>query len=145
MITGGKKWNYFPVKSLSRLLREITLNYDGDDYCMNYHYSFATEGKLKSHEKVCKNYDSCHTVIPEEGKNILKEYPFIIYIKTELLLKKIHACDSNPEESPETKIRKHKGCGYSLFTHRVFNSSKRKQGFYRGADCMTAWKNFVQI
>ena len=72
MITEGKKWHYLAVKSLCRLLRAVILNHDGDYYCMNCLYSFATENKLKSHENVCKKHDYCHTVMPEECKKILK-------------------------------------------------------------------------
>ena len=37
---------------------------------MNFFYSFKTENKLTSHEKVCKSKDSCETVMQTE-KNIV--------------------------------------------------------------------------
>ena len=37
-------WHYLPVKNKSYF------------YCLNCLYSFRTENKLKSHEKVCKNF-----------------------------------------------------------------------------------------
>ena len=53
MDTDGKKWHYTalkseptedgfngPTKSLSRLLRGITSNHDGDFYCLNCLQSF---------------------------------------------------------------------------------------------------------
>ena len=33
MISNGEKWHYLTVKNLSRLLRGITSNHDGDFYC----------------------------------------------------------------------------------------------------------------
>ena len=42
-----------------------------------------------------------------QDKNILKT-PFIIYADTKSLLKKIHACDENPEQTSTAKISKHK-------------------------------------
>ena len=34
MISNGENWHYLAVKSLSRLLRGITSNHDGDYYCL---------------------------------------------------------------------------------------------------------------
>ena len=52
MVTNGKKWHCLEVKSLSRLLRRITLNNMDDYYCKNCLYSFRTESKLKLHVKI---------------------------------------------------------------------------------------------
>ena len=53
MISNGEKqWHYLEVKKLSALLRGITSKYHGDFYCLNCLHSFATEKKLKLHEKV---------------------------------------------------------------------------------------------
>ena len=61
MITDGEKWHYtalkseltedgfnHPTKSLSRLFRGITLNHDGDFYCLNCLHSFRTDNALKN-------------------------------------------------------------------------------------------------
>ena len=50
------------------------------------------------------------------------------------MLEKIDRCDNNLEESSPTKTSKHTACGYSLFTHCSFNSSR--SNFYRDADWM---------
>ena len=60
MITDGNKWQYLalksertpdgynrPVRGLSRLLRGITSNHNGDFYCLNCFYSYSTETRLK--------------------------------------------------------------------------------------------------
>ena len=47
MITDGKKWHYFAVKSLSVLLRGITSNHNGDFYCLNCFHSCRTEKKTQ--------------------------------------------------------------------------------------------------
>ena len=39
------------VKSLSVLLRGITLNHNGYFYCVNCFYSYGTKNKLEKHEK----------------------------------------------------------------------------------------------
>ena len=57
MICNGENWHYLVVKSLSRLLRGITSNHDGDYYCLNCFHSYRTENKLNSHKKVCENHE----------------------------------------------------------------------------------------
>ena len=43
MITDGKKWHYFALKSLSALLRGITSNHNRDFCCLNCFHSYKTE------------------------------------------------------------------------------------------------------
>ena len=45
MISNGENWHYLVVKSLSRLLRGISSNHDGDYYCLNCFHSYMTEKK----------------------------------------------------------------------------------------------------
>ena len=69
MITNDdKNWHYLTVKSISKLLRGITSNHDGDFYCLNCFHSYRTKETLKKHEKVCKDYDYCHVKMPYEDK-----------------------------------------------------------------------------
>ena len=56
MITNDdKNWHYLAVKSLSRLLRTITPNNNGDFYFLNCFHSYRTKETLKKHEKLCKD------------------------------------------------------------------------------------------
>ena len=63
--------------------------------------------------------------MPEEDKNILKDNQdkkslktaFVIYVDTESLLGKIHACDNNPEKCSKTKISNHTAFCSSLSTY----------------------------
>ena len=58
---------------------------------MNCFYSFRTENKLKSYEKVCKNKDSTEIVMLSEKNKILEfnqyiksdKRPYIIYADIE--------------------------------------------------------------
>ena len=52
MISNGENWHYLAIKSLSRLLRGITSNHDGDYYCLNCFHSYRTENKLNVHKKM---------------------------------------------------------------------------------------------
>ena len=50
---------------------------------------------------------------------------FDIYTDTEFLLEQIDTCNKNPEKSATAKIDKHTTCGYSLFIHCSFDSTKQ--------------------
>ena len=54
MINNGENWHYIAVKSLSRLLRGISSNHDGDYYCLNCFHSYRTENELNVHKKKCE-------------------------------------------------------------------------------------------
>ena len=60
---------------MSRLLRRITSNHDGDFYYLNCFHSYRTEKKLKKHQKICKDHDSCLVKMPNENNKILKHNP----------------------------------------------------------------------
>ena len=96
MISNGEDWHYLAVKSLSRLLRSITSNHDGDYYCLNCFHSYRTENKLNVHKKICENNKYCNIEMPSPNNNLIKynqgdkslKLPFIIYADLECLLKK---------------------------------------------------------
>ena len=54
MISNGDNWHYLGVKSLSRLLRSITSNHDGDYYCLNCFHSYRLKINLMSIRKCAK-------------------------------------------------------------------------------------------
>ena len=133
MITDGKKWYYLAVKKLSPLFKGITSNREGDFYCLNCFHPYSKENKLKNHKNVCKNHDYCYVEMPKEDSKILKynhgeksmKVTFIIYADLESLLEKMNTCHNNPKNLSTTKIHKHTPSGYSLFTHRSFDTTKK--------------------
>ena len=142
MISNGENWHYLTVKNLSRLLRGITSNHDGDFYCLNCFHSYRTKNKLDAHKKICENHDYCHVEMPTKDNNAIKynqgeksiKLPFVVYADLECLLEKMSTCYNNPEKSSTTKTNKHMPSGYSIFTHCSFNKSKNKLNYYRGED-----------
>ena len=144
MITNDEKWHYIAVKRLSRLLRGVTGNKNGDFYCLNCFHAYTTKNKLETHKKICENHDYCHVEMPNEDNKIIKynqgeksiKSPFIIYADLECLLEKTNTCYNNPKESSTTEINKHTPSGYSLFTHCPFDKTKNNLNYYRGEDCM---------
>ena len=121
------------MKSLSLLLKGVTLNHNGGFYCLNYFYSYSTKNRFKRHEKVCNDHDCCYVEMPDEydeklryshGEKSLRA-PAIIYANLECLLEKMHSCQNNPEKSYTDK-KKHTSSGYSIFTSCSFDPTKNK-------------------
>ena len=143
-ISNGENWHYLAVKSLSRLLRSITSNHDGDYYCLNCFHSNRTENKLNAHKKLCENHDYCNIEMPSNDNNLINynkgekslKLPFIIYADLECLLEKISTCYNNPNLSSTSKINQHVPSGYSIFTNCSFDESYNNLSHYRGQDCM---------
>ena len=144
MISNGENWHHLTVKSLSRLLRGISSNHDGDYYCLNCFHSYRTENKLNVHKKICENHEYCNIEMPSPNNNIIKynqrdkslKLPFIIYADLECLFKKNDTCYNNPDLSSTTKINQHIPSGYSIYTNCSFDKSNDKLSYYRGEDCM---------
>ena len=134
-------------KKFSALLRGITGNNNGDFYCLICFCLYTIENKPKKHKNVCENHDYCYVQMPEKDNKILKynqgekfmKFPFTIYANVELVLEKMNTCHNNPKKASTTKMHKHTPCGYSLFTHCSFDTTKNKFDYYRGKNCM---KNF---
>ena len=137
MINNGENWHYLIVKTLSRFLRGITSNHDGDFYSLNCFHSYRTKNKLDAHKKICENYEYCHIEMPTKDNNIIKysqggksiKLPFIVYADLECLLEKMSTCYNTPEESSTTKINKHTPSDYSIFTHCSFDKLKKKLNY----------------
>ena len=96
MTSNGKKQHYLVVTSLSALLQGKSSNHKEDFYCLNCFNSYTTKNKLKEHEEICNNHDSCRIEMPKWVEKILKynpgekslKAPFAIYLDLECLLKK---------------------------------------------------------
>ena len=107
MITDGKKQYYLALTNLSVLFAKKSSNHDGDFYCLNCFNSYTTKNKLKEHEEICNNHDSCRIEMPKWVEKILKynpgekslKAPFAIYLDLKCLFKKEQSCQNNPEKS----------------------------------------------
>ena len=96
MITNSKKSHYLAVTNLSALLEGTSSNHKEDFYYSNCFNSYTTN-KLKEHEEICNNNDSCWIDMPSLAEKTLKynpgekslKAPFEIFIHLEFILKKI--------------------------------------------------------
>ena len=88
--------HYPAVINLPPLFKEKSSNHHKDFYCLNCINSYTTKNKLKEHEEICNNHNSCDIEIPKWVKKILKynpgekslQAPLAIYLDLESLLKK---------------------------------------------------------
>ena len=156
-IDENDKWHYIalkseyaddgfnrPIKSLSKLFREITSNNHGDFYCLNCFHSFRTDNVLERHERICENNKYCEVIMPTESNKILKyncgekslRVPFAIYADLECLLLKQQSCQNNPNKSYTERKAIHEPCGYSINLVSSFDYEQDEQSFYRGKDCI---------
>ena len=107
MITNSKKSHYLAVTNLSALLKWISSNHKEDFYCLTCFNSYTSKNKLKEHEEICNNNDSCRIHMPSWAEKTLKynpeesslKAPFAIYIDLEYIYKKLQSSQNNPEKS----------------------------------------------
>ena len=139
MITDGKKWHYLAVTNLSALLAKKSSNHDGDFYCLNCFNSYTSKIKLKEHEEICNNHDSCHIEMSKwveriskynPGEKLLKA-PLSIYLDLECLLKKEQCRQNNPEKSNKEKKAKHETSSRVIFTECPFDEKENRLDYCR--------------
>ena len=128
MISDGEKWHYLTVRSLSALLKKITLKHKDDSYCLNCFHFFAPKKSLQKHMKVCEDKDYCYIEKPIKSESLKyhpgvesMKAPYIIVADIESLLRKMNACANDQSKSSTEKENEHEMCGYSLFTDRSFD------------------------
>ena len=133
-----------PITNLSGLLQGNSSNHEGDFYCLNCFNSYTTKNKLKEHEEICNNHDSCRIEMPKWVEKILKynpgekslKAPFTIYLDLECTLKKLQSIQNNPEKSYTEKKARHEPSGWAMFTRCSFDKKENKINYYRGKDCI---------
>ena len=104
-------WHYLAVTNLSTLLERKSSNHHGAFYCLNCFNSYTTKSKLREHEEICNNHDSCNVEMPKWVEKILKynpgkkslKVPFAIYLDLECLLKKYNLVKIVPKNLTQKK------------------------------------------
>ena len=107
MIGDVKKYHYLAVTNLSALLQKISSNHKEDFYCLNCFNSYTTKNKLKEHEEICNNHNSCCIEMPDWANKTIKynpgekslKKPFSFFLDLECIFKKLQSSRNNPEKS----------------------------------------------
>ena len=127
--------HYQAVNNLPKLLRGISSNRVGDDYCLGCFHSYRTHDKLKNHERLCNNHTFCGIEIPTENDKILKyshgekmlRAPVAYYSDIKCLIKQIDTCHKNPKSSFTTRVTKHEPCGFSIVAKSSLTNIREKK------------------
>ena len=135
------------------MLQGNSSNHEGDFYCLNCFNSYTTKNKLKEHEEICNNHDSCRIEMPDWVNEIIKhnlgekllKKPFAIYLDLECLFKKLQSIQNNPEKSYTEKKARHEPSGWSMFTICSFNKRENKRNYYRRKDFKKLKKSVTEI
>ena len=122
MIGDGVKYHYLAVTNLSGLFQGNSSNHRGDFYCLNCFNSYTTKNKLKEHEEICNNHDSCRIEMPDWANKTIKynpgekslKAPFSFFLDLECILKKLQSIQNNPEKSYTEKKARHEPSGWSM-------------------------------
>ena len=107
MIGDGIKYHHLAVTNISGLLQGNSSNDRGDFHCLNCFNSYTTKNKLKEHEEICNNLNSCNIEMPNwvnktikynAGEKSLKA-PHVFFLDLECFFKKVQSSQNNPEKS----------------------------------------------
>ena len=145
--------HYCLVKNSSRLLsKQISAHKEGTHICFRCLNPFWTHKSLEKHWEYCRNHEAVKINMPEKG-TILRfknherseKLPFIIYADTEALIKEMHNCDPNPQNSYTKKYQKHEPISFSYyiksFDDNVYESKLKK---YTGEDAMEKFVEWIE-
>ena len=113
------------------MLQGNSSNHEGDFYCLNCFNSYTTKNKLKEHEEICNNHDSCHIEMPKWVEKILKynpgekslKAPFAIYLDWQCLLKTQQSRENNNNNIIEESYTEKKGQTWAFWLGNVYKMS----------------------
>ena len=75
MIGDVEKNHYLALTNLSALLQKISSKHKENFYCLKCFNSYTTKSKLKEHEEICNNHDSCRLEMPNWINKMLGHNP----------------------------------------------------------------------
>ena len=75
MTSNGKEQHHLADTNLSALLQGNSSNHHEDFYCLIWFNSYISKNKLKEHEEICNNHNSCRIEMPKCIEKILKYNP----------------------------------------------------------------------
>ena len=93
------------------MLRGNSPNHHEDFYCLNCFNSYTTKNKLKEHEEICNNHDSCRIEMPDWANKTIKynpgekslKAPFSFFLDLECILKKLQSNQNNQKNFMQKK------------------------------------------
>ena len=115
----------------------MSSNHKEDFHCLNCFNLYTTKNKLKEHEEICNNHNSCRIEMPKWVEKILKYNPGEKSLKApSAVYKKEKSCGNNPEKSYTEKKARHEPSGCAMYTRYSFDEKENKLNYYIGKDCI---------
>ena len=145
--------HYCLVKNPSRLLsKQISAHKEGTHICCRCLNPFWSHKSLEKHLESCRNHEAVKINMPEKGTMLRfkhhersEKVPFIIYADTEALIKEMHNCDPNPQNSYTKKYQKHEPVSFSYyikcFDDNVYEPKLRN---HTGEDAMEKFVEWIE-
>ena len=153
LIKDEENAHYCLVNNISALLTTQINNHGHKrHFCLRCLNGYKTEQALNDHKEYCYNNECVKTIMPEKGtmlrfKNFLhsEKVPFIVYADTEALIKEMHNCDPNPQNSYTKKYQKHEPISFSYYI-KCFDNSVCEPILrtYTGKDAMDVFIKWLE-
>jgi len=148
-----EKNHYVWIKDLARMLYKNSSHKERKHPCRRCLHVFSSEALLTSHKNDCQGIGEKpqRTVMPEEGKNILKfinhhkqmRAPFVIYADFEALNIPVEGCAGDPNKSCTRQIAKQTPCSYCYVLVRCDGVAKAPV-LYRGENAVEHFLESLQ-
>lgn len=134
MLVDGTNQHYVWIKDIAKLCYRNS-NYEHRKHpCVRCLHVFSRMDLLQKHEGDCMGIGEKpqRTIMPEEGKNILKfegyhkqmRVPYIIYADFECLNISVEGCANDPRESSTRQVSEQTPCGYCYVVIRCDGVTK---------------------
>ncbi len=145
LISSEDKKHYCLIRSMSRLLGDVTKHNGASFYCYRCLHRFSEKRLLSSHLTYCKDHSIQRIEMPSEQdkllnfKNIHYQHPvpFIIYADFEAIITPISTCQWSESKSFTEKISRHDPCGYAYIVVDDKGKSVKPIQVYRGEDAIS--------
>ena len=143
MIGDGIKYHYLAVTNLSGLPQGNSSNHRGD-FCLNCFNSCTTKNKLKEHQEICNNHNSCNIEMPNWVNKFIKhnpgekslKVPHTFFVDLECILKNYNLFKT----IQKNLIQKKKPDMSLLLGHYIQDvhliKKENKLNYCRGKDCI---------
>ncbi|GFQ93384.1 uncharacterized protein TNCT_369411 [Trichonephila clavata] len=151
LISNQEKRHYCLIKSLNRVLSDLTQHKSESFYCNYCLHRFVKKSVLDAHIVDCRKHKEQKIKMPEnkwlefENFKFNLPVPYTIYADFESLIVKINSSTPDPERSFTVPIANHIPCGYAYVVIGPDGNFKNPPAVYRGENAVDHFlKNIIK-
>ena len=149
LLRDDKKSHYCYIKSMNRLLNDLSKHKGKNYYCNYCLQRFSSNAYLEKHGEICRNHTPQRVVFPDEDSNHCKfksiymqmRVPFIIYADFESFNVKTSGCENASSISHEDILTHHIPCGYAYIIVGPTGKTFKGPVIYRGNNVVSHFLN----